>query len=117
MTGPRRIDLWKRFVKHINLPNDPNGCFELELKGPYGYTDISHTDDNGSHNLRGHRASWMLFCGSIPKGKYILHHCDNKKCVRPDHLYVGDAKDNISDCINRGRFYPPRGEKQGNSTL
>jgi hypothetical protein len=117
MGGLRRVDPWIRLVKHITLPDDPDGCFELNLVGPCGYPSISMTDETGSRLVRGNRAAWMLFFGAIPEGKYILHTCDNKKCVRPDHLYVGDARDNIMDAINRGRFTSPKGEKQGISKL
>ena len=117
MAGLRRVDPWKRFVKHVTLSSDPDGCFELNLAGPYGYPTISITDESGSRGMRGNRAAWFLWHGETPAGKYVLHTCDNRKCVRPDHLYLGDAKDNIHDCMNGGRFTPPMGEKQGHAKL
>ncbi len=53
-----------------------------------------------------HRYSWELHNGPIPDGKSVLHHCDNPKCVRPEHLYVGTLKENCQDAIKRGRFKP-----------
>ena len=38
----------------------------------------------------------------VPKGKFGLHHCDNKTCVRPSHLYVGTPKNNSDDAVSRG---------------
>ena len=35
---------------------------------------------------------------------YICHTCDNKKCVNPNHLFLGDAQINVDDCIAKGRF-------------
>ena len=49
---------------------------------------------------------------SIPKGLFILHHCDNPPCVRPDHLFIGTQKDNINDMIKKGRFNVSRGEEK-----
>src|SRR4051812_22902913 len=40
-----------------------------------------------------HRFSWQLNVGPIPRGMWVLHHCDNPPCVRPDHLFLGDALD------------------------
>lgn len=56
--------------------------------------------------IKAHRVSWLIFNGIIPTNKYILHKCDNRKCVRPDHLFVGTQKDNIADmiCKKRGNF-------------
>lgn len=50
-----------------------------------------------------HQFSWKIHFGPIPKGKIVLHHCDNPRCVRPEHLYAGTPKDNAQDCIRRGR--------------
>jgi hypothetical protein len=44
-----------------------------------------------------HRLSWVLFRGSIPNGKFILHKCNNPICVNPDHLYIGDQFQNMQD--------------------
>lgn len=54
-----------------------------------------------------HRASYLAFKGEIPKGLFICHHCDNKSCINPDHLYAGTAKDNSRDAVERG--LQPRG--------
>ena len=50
-----------------------------------------------------HRFSWVLENGLIPKGMQINHHCDNRLCVKPDHLYAGTKKQNSSDMVSRGR--------------
>lgn len=45
---------------------------------------------------KAHRVGWLLFKGPIGK-KYVLHKCDVKKCVNPDHLYLGTQKQNMQD--------------------
>jgi hypothetical protein len=58
-----------------------------------------------------HRVSWELHNGEIPDGRWVLHTCDNRRCVRPDHLYLGSAKDNAADTHQRGRWhYVPPGQ-------
>jgi len=52
-----------------------------------------------------HRAAWRLMRGRIPEGRKILHTCDNGFCVNPDHLFLGSQRDNMADCIGKGRFY------------
>lgn len=47
--------------------------------------------------------SWELHNGPIPDGLWVLHKCDNSRCVRPDHLYLGDHMQNMDDVSRRGR--------------
>jgi len=50
-----------------------------------------------------HRASWEFENGPIPKGLQVNHHCDERMCVRPDHLYAGTHRDNMDDMMARRR--------------
>jgi hypothetical protein len=50
-----------------------------------------------------HRLSWTVHCGSIPFGLCVLHHCDIKNCIRPEHLFLGTRGDNNRDRHQKGR--------------
>ena len=63
--------------------------------------------------FKAHRFSWELVNG--PPQKLVLHKCDNRRCVRVDHLFEGDHVDNIKDCLQKGRFV--RGERQRQAKL
>jgi hypothetical protein len=72
-----------------------------------GYGRMSGMD--GYTKIGTHRASWMIHNGSIPDGMHVLHACDNRKCVRPDHLFLGTHQDNMRDMWEKGRgINPPR---------
>ena len=51
-----------------------------------------------------HRLAYLLSVGDIPPSLLVLHHCDNKRCVRPRHLFVGTVKDNSLDALKKGRL-------------
>lgn len=67
----------------------------------YGYGQFIKNDLVNSRMA--HRYSWALHFGEIPKGKYICHKCDNRKCVNPAHLFLGDHHANMSDMVSKGR--------------
>lgn len=66
---------------------------------PYG-----RIRDRGKLRLA-HRVSWEIEHGSIPDGKLVLHTCDNPKCVRPDHLFLGDHEVNMADKVDKERHH------------
>ncbi len=49
------------------------------------------------------RAFLHVIKGPIPPGLHVLHHCDVRACVNPEHLYVGTNDDNVADMMRRGR--------------
>ena len=55
-------------------------------------------------NEMAHRASYMMHVGPIPKSLYVLHKCDVKECVNPEHLFVGTQKENLVDASRKGRL-------------
>lgn len=58
-----------------------------------------------------HRLSWEIYFGKIPEGKFICHACDNRKCINPKHLFLGDPVDNVHDMIKKGRRHSSKGKK------
>ena len=91
-----------------------NGCWEFE--GSLGHSGYGRIYVHGRHEAA-HRVSYLANVGTIPTGLSVLHRCDNRICVNPDHLWLGTAKDNILDCHKKGRFPTRRGEDNSQHKL
>jgi hypothetical protein len=102
------------FWEKVNIINDEYSCWEWMFGcGSHGYGQFYL--EKGKPLLV-HRYSWELEHGHIPNGLYVLHKCDNKKCVRPSHLFLGTQKQNIADMFSKGRQHDrksctPKGDK------
>jgi hypothetical protein len=64
-----------------------------------------------------HRFSYARHYGPIPDGLWVLHRCDVRACVRPDHLFLGTHADNMRDKVTKGRQPSTRGEKNPRAKL
>ena len=73
---------------------------------PEGYGQVALPHNQGA--ALSHQIAWQLTHGAIPEGLWVLHKCDNRVCVRPDHLFLGTHQDNMADMDAKGRR--PRGE-------
>ena len=111
MPEPQTIteNVLRRFWSHVNKTDT---CW-LWTGGRQtsGYGAIF----TGSNNSRAHRISWVIHRGPIPKGMYVLHHCDVKLCIRPDHLFIGDADTNAIDARDKHRH--SHGSKHGMASI
>jgi hypothetical protein len=108
--------LKERFLNMIDSEKE-NGCINWN-----GYTSI--TGGHGVLSIRingkpfmykAHRLSYQLFKGEIPKDKFVLHNCNNVKCVNINHLRIGTQKENVLDRIKDGT--DNKGERHGLSKL
>jgi hypothetical protein len=71
---------------------------------------------HGQKLWRANRVSWVIANGRpIPDGLQVLHSCDVKACVNPDHLRAGTPHDNNVDQMERGQI--ARGERNRHAKL
>ncbi len=101
MSRPEKTE--EEFVKHFWLNvKKTSGCWEWQgLLDGRGYGAVWRQ----GKKHRTHRISYTFKNGDIPKGILVCHHCDNKICVRPSHLFLGTHKDNMQDWTRKGKNY------------
>lgn len=105
----KRKTLVERF---FDKTKENNGCLEwTSWLLPNGYGQF-HKDRK---TVLAHRVAWELKNGDIPVGMFILHKCDNRKCVNHEHLFLGTFNENMLDMVSKDRH--ARGTRNGHAKL
>jgi hypothetical protein len=92
-----RASLQTRFEAKVKKME--NGCHEWQ--------STIHRDGygkfwDGRGQTQAHRIAYAIYKGN-PFDQWVLHTCDNRRCVNPDHLYLGTPTQNAQDMFRRGR--------------
>ncbi len=98
-----------RFWSKVNQPVE--GCWLWQgtlLKQGYGCFKIA------GKMYKAHRLAYTFAKEAIPPGLFVCHHCDNLRCVRPDHLFLGTIRDNVLDSVKKRRW--ATGDRSGART-
>jgi len=97
ITGAYRQKVFKRFQKRIQFTDTCWLWTGAVINNGYGQFRVNRK------TIVAHRVAYDLYRGNIPKGKLVLHSCDNPPCVNPAHLFLGTQSDNVVDSIKKNR--------------
>lgn len=95
------MQILERFLSRVKVTDS---CWEwtgYRKNGRYG------TIYFGAESFQAHVISHILYIGPVDPGNVVMHSCDNPSCVNPAHLSQGSLKDNMQDCLAKGRFRKP----------
>lgn len=99
MKSIRDVKYYIEKEKGCHIPKRQPCVWHESNKGDNGYVLLSLCGER----VRAHRESYMHYKGIIPEGMIVMHSCDNRECINPDHLVLGSKRDNTQDMVSKGR--------------
>lgn len=113
--GKKNISALDQFMAFVNKTDT---CWLwMGAKNDRGYGKIARTENGKRKHYGAHQFSYLLFKGPIIDGLFVCHNCapnrDNPACVNPNHLWLGNASENIKDAVKKGTYKPPKWDRNG----
>jgi predicted XRE-type DNA-binding protein len=103
----------QRFYRKVKFGSSDD-CWEWNA---YTYRGYGRLFVNKKSTLA-HRISYIIFYGKqILDDMQVCHKCDNRKCVNPNHLFIGTNQDNALDMEQKGRGRHPKWSNHWNAKI
>lgn len=102
-----------RFWSRVGNIDNKEDCWEWQgrIKGGYGQFKF------GNVVYVAHRVSYFLHFKVDPLQNLCCHTCDNRKCINPNHIFLGTQLENYEDAVNKKRATVIKGETHMNAKL
>lgn len=113
LNSKQKICSWQcRFKEKFAIAKRYGGCIVWPgASGSHGYGQFTIDGVNGTS----HTTAFRFFKGNIPKGLVVMHSCDNRLCINPEHLSLGTQKENLQDMWRKGRQRPAASTVRGDA--
>lgn len=104
VTNPEQVS--ERYWTKVDRSAGPDACWPWNSSlTRRGYGLFSMRGPQGSQHYLAHRVAFLLEFGHMPpeSAPFLMHTCDNPRCVNPRHLRPGTHQDNMTDMASKGR--------------
>lgn len=109
-----------RFFSYVEVNANEKGCdLWTGATGKGGYGQLTLHFCGKQKAVSAHHLGFQFAKGEITldASVFVLHTCDNPPCVKGEHLYLGNAKRNSMDMMERNRCNPPKGNTHPHAVL